>query len=86
MGDYAFLVYIGCIVMIIIVGRIFIFPLKKILKLVMNSIIGAGLIYIINLIGSSFNFHIGLNWWTILCTGILGIPGVILVILLKLLM
>lgn len=84
MENYAFLVYIGCIVMILIIGKIFIFPLKRIFKLVMNSAIGAILIYIINLVGANFCFHIGLNWWTILCTGILGIPGVILVTLLKL--
>ncbi len=86
MENYAFLVYIGCIVMILIIGKILIFPLKKIFKLVMNSAIGAMLIYIINLVGANFNFHIGLNWWTILCSGILGIPGVILVVLLKLFM
>jgi inhibitor of the pro-sigma K processing machinery len=82
-GNYTFLVYIGCIIMIFIVGKIFIFPLKKIVKLIANSIIGGMLIYIINIVGSSFNFHIGLNWWTILCSGILGVPGVILVVLLK---
>lgn len=86
MENYAFFVYIGCIVMILIIGKIFIFPLKKIFKLVINSAIGGMLIYIINIVGANFNFHIGLNWWTILCTGILGIPGVILVVLLKLFM
>lgn len=58
-------------------------PLKKIMKLVINSAIGAGLIYIINLVGANFNFHIGLNWFTIICSGILGIPGVILIIMLR---
>ena len=85
MGDYAFLVYIGCIIMILIIGKIFIWPLKKVFKLVINSIIGAILLYIINIIGVNFNFHIGLNWWTILSTGFLGVPGVILIVLLKLL-
>lgn len=84
MENYAFLVYIGCIIMILILGRIFIFPLKKILKLIINSAVGAILIYIINIVGASFNFHIGLNWGTILCSGILGIPGVVLLIVLKL--
>lgn len=84
MGSYAFLLYVGCIAMIIIIGRIFIFPIKKILKLIANSLIGTALIYIINLIGANFGFHIGLNWWTVLCTGLLGIPGVILVVLIKL--
>ena len=84
MEGYSFLLYIGCIVMIIIIGKIFIMPLKKILKLVINSLIGAGLIYVINIIGANFNFHIGLNWWTILCSGFLGIPGVALILVLKL--
>lgn len=84
MGNYAFHVYIGCIIMILIIGKIFIFPVKKIFKLIVNSIMGGLLIYVINIVGSNFNFHIGLNWWTILCSGILGIPGVILIVLLKL--
>lgn len=71
--------------MIFIIGKIFIFPLKKIFKLIINSIMGGILIYIINIVGNNFNFHIGLNWWTILCSGILGVPGVILIVVLKLL-
>lgn len=86
MGNYAFIVYIGCIVMIMIIGKIFVIPLRKILKLILNSIIGAVLIYIINIVGSNFNFHIGLNWWTIVCSGILGVPGVILICVLKVLL
>ena len=86
MENYAFLVYIGCIVMIMIIGKIFVIPLRKILKLILNSIIGAVLIYIINIVGSNFNFHIGLNWWTIVCSGILGVPGVVLIFVLKILL
>lgn len=83
MENYSLLIYISCIIFLIIIGKIFIMPLKKIMKLVINSVIGAGLIYIINLVGVNFNFHIGLNWFTIICSGILGIPGVILIILLR---
>ncbi len=83
MENYSLLIYISCIIFLIIIGKIFIMPLKKIMKLVINSAIGAGLIYIINLVGANFNFHIGLNWFTIICSGILGIPGVILIILLR---
>lgn len=83
MENYSLLIYISCIIFLIIIGKVFIMPLKKIMKLVINSAIGAGLIYIINLVGANFNFHIGLNWFTIICTGILGIPGVILVIMLR---
>ena len=83
MENYSLLIYISCIIFLIIIGKIFIMPLKKIMKLVINSAIGAGLIYIINLVGANFYFHIGLNWFTIICSGILGITGVILIIMLR---
>ena len=63
----------------------FALPVKKVLKLVFNSILGGGLIYVINIIGSSFEFHIGLNLVTSIAIGILGIPGAIALILIKLL-
>lgn len=56
--------YLACICFIFIFGRIFIVPLKKILKLVFNSILGGITIFLINLIGSNFGFHIGLNIFT----------------------
>ena len=45
-------------------------PIKQILKLVFNSIIGGILILIINWIGAMFNFHIGLNIFTAIFVGI----------------
>lgn len=77
------IVYIACIIFLFLIGRFFIIPLKSIAKLIGNSIIGGILIFIINSIGSLFDFHIGLNIGTAIVTGILGIPGVILLILLK---
>ena len=58
------LIVISCICLIFIIGKIFIIPIKKILKLIFNSILGGGLIWIINLIGSIWGFHIGLNIYT----------------------
>ena len=78
--------YIACILFLFIFGRLFIVPIKTILKLVVNSILGGIAIFIINLIGSFFNFHIGLNIITSIFVGILGIPGVIVIIILKLLL
>lgn len=83
MDNYALFLYIGAIMAIIIIGRIFIFPIKKIVKLVINSIIGAGLLYVLNVMGASFGFHIGINWITMSITGLFGVPGVILMVVLK---
>ncbi len=77
------LIVIGCALAIFIIGKIFLFPIKKILKLVLNTIIGGAIIYIINLVGANFGFHIGLNVITSLVVGILGIPGAILLVILQ---
>lgn len=75
--------FIICIILLFIIGKIFIWPLKKILKLVFNSVLGGVLIYVINIIGMNFGFHIGLNLLTAVLVGILGVPGAILLVLLK---
>ena len=52
--------YLACICFIFLIGKIFIVPLKKIVKLILSGLA----IYLINLIGANFGFHIGLNIFT----------------------
>lgn len=68
------IIYIACICFLFLFGRIFILPVKSILKLILNSCIGALMIYLINLVGGFFEFHIGINYITAIFTGILGVP------------
>lgn len=84
MDTNTIITYLACIVFLFIFGKVFVLPLTKILKLVINSLLGAVFIYLINLVGTAFEFHIGLNLVTAIFVGILGIPGAILLILLKL--
>lgn len=58
------LIFISCICMLFLFGRIFIVPIKWMVKLIFNSILGGILIWIINLIGGFCGFYIGLNLWT----------------------
>ena len=83
--DNNVITYLACICFIFIFGRIFIVPLKKILKLIFNSLLGGLTIFIINLIGANFRFHIGLNIFTSVVVGLLGLPGAVCLIILKLL-
>lgn len=78
------LTYLACICFLFIFGRIFIVPLKSVLKLVVNSVIGGILIFIINWVGGIFQFHIGINFVTAIFVGLLGVPGTILLVILKL--
>lgn len=78
--------YIACIFFLFILGKVFIVPIKTILKLVLNSVLGGVVIFLINFIGAYFNFHIGLNLVTSIFIGILGIPGAIVIVIIKLLL
>ena len=68
------IIYLACIIILFLVGRIFIVPLKIMAKLILNSVLGAILIYGINFFGANVVFHIGLNVVTAVFVGILGIP------------
>ena len=77
--------YLACICFIFIFGKIFIVPLKKLLKIIFNSILGGICIFLINIIGSNWGFHIGLNIFTSVLIGLLGLPGAVCLIIVKLL-
>ena len=77
--------FLSCIFFLFIFGKLFIVPFKTIFKLIINSILGGIIILIINMVGKIWGFHIGLNIITAIFVGLLGIPGAIAIILLKLL-
>ena len=83
--DINIITYLACICFIFIFGKIFIVPIKKIIKLVLNSILGGVVIFIINLVGTNFGFHIGINLFTSILIGLLGLPAVVCLIVVKLL-
>ena len=84
--DINIITYLACICFIFIFGKIFIVPIKKVLKIIFNSILGGVSIFVINFIGANFGFHIGLNFFTSILIGLLGLPGTICLIIIKLLL
>lgn len=56
---------------------------KIIKKILINTILGAVLLAVINFAGIYFNFNIALNIYSALIIGVLGVPGLILLIVLK---
>ena len=77
------LTFISCVAIILIFGKSFVLPIRIAIKLIINSCLGMLLIFIINLIGNSFSFHIGMNILNAIVVGILGIPGAALLVILK---
>ena len=83
--DINLITYLACICFLFLFGKIFIVPIKKVMKLVINSILGGCTIWIINLVGAGINFHIGLNIFTSILIGLLGLPGAVCMVIVKLL-
>ncbi|MGE5615043.1 MAG: pro-sigmaK processing inhibitor BofA family protein [Bacillota bacterium] len=82
--DYGvILAYIIGVILLLIMGRLLFVPLKVVMKLVYNALLGAVAIFLVNLIGGLFGFHMAFNIYTSFIVGTLGIPGFILLVVLK---
>lgn len=80
--------YIGyflvAIISLIIIVKLFAWPITILIKLIINGVAGAALLFVVNLVGTMFNFSIGINAVTALIAGFFGVPGVIVLIIFKL--
>ncbi len=74
------------IVLLFLCGWFFMAPIKLLLKLGLNSLVGAVVLVVINLVGEMFGFHIPVSALNCVLVGIFGIPGVILVAILGLIL
>ncbi|MDR0841034.1 MAG: pro-sigmaK processing inhibitor BofA family protein [Christensenellaceae bacterium] len=59
-------------------------PIKFIWKLLINAIIGAIVLLVINYLGAGFGISIAITPLTALITGVFGVPGVIVLLVLYL--
>lgn len=77
-----YLVFAGAILAVLIIVKLLAWPIKKIIGLVINIVIGIALLYIFNMFGAGLlGFVLPINWITALIVGVLGIPGFIGVVL-----
>lgn len=74
--------YLIGIILLIIILKILTLPMKLIFKFALNSIVGGIILAIL----SSFGILINIEWWTVLLTGIFGIPGLICAVLVSIIL
>ena len=67
-------------------GYIILSPVKILMKFMLSSIIGAAVVIVINLIGEQMGFYFPVNPLTAVIVGTLGLPGVLLIFVLKLIL
>lgn len=75
MGDI--ILYAVAIVAVVLVLKLLGKSMKVILGVLINALVGGVVIWLLNLLG----LGIALNWLTALLVGVLGIPGVIIVLI-----
>lgn len=73
---------IGLVLLFFLI-RIFYTPLKFALKLIGNAVAGGLFLLFVNLVGGIVNIQIGINIFTALTVGLLGIPGAALMLILQ---
>lgn len=80
LGIYFLIALVG----LYLIVKLFAWPLKILLKLLINCVLGVILLVLVNLVGRNFGIVIGINAVTALIAGFLGVPGVIFLIIFKL--
>ena len=75
--------FIFTVIAVVVVAKLFSWPLKKILKLLLNIALGIVMILLVNTFVGNIGLHIPFNFVTAIVSGILGIPGVIALIILN---
>lgn len=79
----AILAYAFGLILLYIIGKALILPLKVLLKLAFNAIIGGIILVFLNAAGEYIGINIAINPITSLVVGFLGVPGVIMLLVLK---
>ena len=86
MGGISFGTVVGYslgVLIVFVAAKIFFVPLKKVLKIVANSLLGAVVLMVVNIFSPVLNIYIGVNPVSALVLGLLGVPGLCLLMILQ---
>ena len=77
------LLYVAIGIAVLIVMRSFTLPIKWIFKLLLNTILGFIGLFLVNWLGSYIGISLGINVVNAVVVGTFGIPGLVLLLLLR---
>ena len=58
-------------------------PIRFAFKLLLNALSGFVVLFLVNFLDSFVGISLGINWFNALVVGFLGVPGVVLLLLIK---
>lgn len=77
-----FLTFGGSLILLFLLGKALLVPLKYILRLMFNSLLGAVVLLVINFFGANFGVLIPFNIINAVVVGVLGLPGAVMLLIL----
>lgn len=77
------LIIAAVVVLCVLLLKILAAPIKLAFKLLINAGFGFIILFVVNFFGGFVDFSLGISFINALVAGILGVPGVILLIVLK---
>ena len=69
--------------LLFILAKALVVPIRILIKLLINGLIGGVFLLLFNLVGGIFNLAVAINPLNAIIVGILGIPGVIIILILQ---
>lgn len=75
--------YVFGLLLLYLIARVLVLPVRIVLRLVYNALVGALLLAFVNFVGYIIGIYLPVNPVTALVAGFLGIPGVVLLIALQ---
>lgn len=69
--------------LVLLLMRILVKPLSLVLKLLLNTVLGFLALGAVNLLTPYIGLHVPLNLWSALTVGVLGAPGLLLLLVLQ---
>lgn len=66
-----------------LVIKLFSKPIKWVFKLLLNTLLGFVLLLLFNYVGQFIGLSINVGWLSALITGVLGVPGIVLLLLVE---
>lgn len=85
--DWSMIIYFALALLLIYLGSLLLkIPMKIAIRVIINSLIGCGILILLNIVGARFDIGIALNPVTALIAGFLGVPGIALLLVLPLIL
>lgn len=78
-----FMILVVAAIAAVLVIKLLSAPIRLAFKLLLNALSGFVTLFLLNFIGTAMGVSLGINFFNAVVVGILGVPGVVLLLLLK---